>query len=302
MMVRQIGFHAALVLVLTFLPPGRPAFPFQGESIQVRHKARALQPGEVIAFTIRSRERLASVELLAFDKTFPAFATKDTLVWNALVGIDLESRPGSYVARIRAATKSAELAELQYKLVVRPKAFPTRRLTVDEKYVTPPPEVLDRIALETKRVGAILAAVSDGKYWNGRFVSPVPGPVISEFGKRNIINGKPRSPHAGTDFRAQSGTPVRAPNAGRIVLAEDLYFSGNTVIIDHGQGLYSYFAHLSGFAARVGDVVERGDVVGQVGATGRVTGPHLHWSVRLVGTRVDPLSLIAVLGPNKAAY
>ncbi len=300
-MGRDRGFHVVLLIGLVLLPLNRPATPSQEKSIRVSHRSRALQPGEVVAITVESAEPLTRVELLVFDRTFPAFPTEDARVWNALVGIDLETKPANYVATIRAATRSAEAAELEYRLAVRPKAFPTRRLTVDEKYVTPPPEALDRIAAEAEKVGAIFAAASDQRYWNGRFLPPVPGPVISEFGKRNIINEKPRSPHSGTDFRAGNGTPIKAPNSGRIVLAEDLYFSGNTVIVDHGRSLYSYFAHMSGFAVSVGDRVSRGDVIGTVGATGRVTGPHLHWSVRLAGTRVDPLSLIAALENQRIA-
>ncbi len=300
-MRRYAGFHLVLLIGMIVLAPNHLATPRQGKSIRISHRARALQPGEVVTITVESGEQLARVELLAFDRIFPAFPTEDARVWNALVGIDLETRPADYVATIRAATVSAEAEALEYRLAIRPKSFPTRRLTVDEKYVTPPPEVLDRIAAEAKKVGAIFAAASEQRYWNGRFLPPVPGPVISEFGKRNIINEKPRSPHSGTDFRADNGTPIKSPNAGRIALAEDLYFSGNTVIIDHGRGLYSYFAHLSSFAVSTGDPVGRGDVIGRVGATGRVTGPHLHWSVRLAGTRVDPLSLIAALEPKRAA-
>ena len=108
------------------------------------------------------------------------------------------------------------------------------------------------------------------------------------------MNGQERSPHSGTDFKGASGTPIKAPNGGSVVLTADLYYSGNTVIIDHGFGLYSYFCHLSRFESQEGDTVGAGDIVGYVGATGRVTGPHLHWTVRLVKTRVDPLSLMAV--------
>jgi murein DD-endopeptidase MepM/ murein hydrolase activator NlpD len=170
-------------------------------------------------------------------------------------------------------------------------------LTVEAKYVAPPLEVLARIRKESEQVGAIFGAVSPERLWKGPFLRPVPGPAISAFGKRSVYNGVPRSPHSGTDFRGATGTRVRAPNAGRIVLAADLYYSGNTVILDHGQGLYSYFGHLSAFSVRAGDMVATGDVVGRVGATGVVTGPHLHWSVRLAGARVDPLSLVHVLEP-----
>ena len=180
-------------------------------------------------------------------------------------------------------------------LTVTAKTFPTRRLTVDEKFVNPPQQVLARIQEESARVRAIFDTVTPRRYWSGSFSLPVPGPVISAFGKRSVYNGQPRSPHSGTDFQGATGTPIRAPNAGKVVLASALYYSGNTVILDHGLGLYSYFGHMSAFSVKEGDQVKPGEVLGKVGATGVVTGPHLHWSVRLAGTRVDPLSLIRVL-------
>jgi murein DD-endopeptidase MepM/ murein hydrolase activator NlpD len=127
-------------------------------------------------------------------------------------------------------------------------------------------------------------------------VRPVPHEANSAFGTRSIFNGKPRNAHGGADFLSPGGTPIRAPNAGRIAVARDLYFSGNTVIIDHGLGLFSMLAHMSAIDVREGDVVKAGQVLGRVGATGRVTGPHLHWAVRAGGARVDPLSLLALLG------
>src|SRR5439155_1702388 len=118
----------------------------------------------------------------------------------------------------------------------------------------------------------------------------------SGFGTRSIFNGRQRSAHGGTDFLSRQGTPVRSPNAGLVVAARDLYFTGNTVIIDHGLGLFSLLAHLSRLVVQEGDTVAAGQVVGLVGATGRVTGPHLHWAVKVSGARVDPLSVLAVAG------
>ena len=128
---------------------------------------------------------------------------------------------------------------------------------------------------------------------------PVPDAANSSFGTRSIYNGEARSPHGGTDFLSPAGRPIKAPNAGRVVLAAPLYFTGGTVVIDHGLGMFSLFAHLSTIGVREGQVVKTGDVIGEVGATGRVTGPHLHWAVRLGGARVDPLSLIAALAAAK---
>jgi len=151
-------------------------------------------------------------------------------------------------------------------------------------------------------VNSIFGSTRREKLWNGPFRLPVPGEVISVFGKRSIYNGRPRSPHAGVDFRGAAGTPIHAPNTGVVVLAAGLYFSGNTVIIDHGMGLYSYLGHMSSIAVKEGDHVETGDVVGRVGSTGVATGPHLHWTVRLIRTRIDPLSVVDLLGGTKDRF
>ena len=134
------------------------------------------------------------------------------------------------------------------------------------------------------------------RLWKEPFVRPVPQAANSRFGTRSVYNGAARSPHGGADFLSPAGTPVKAPNAGRVAVARELYFTGNTVVIDHGLGLFSMLAHLSAIDVREGDLVTAGEVVGQVGATGRVTGPHLHWAVRAGGARVDPLAVLALLG------
>jgi murein DD-endopeptidase MepM/ murein hydrolase activator NlpD len=259
------------------------------------YKARALQPGEVLLIVARAGKPLKSLHAEAFDRKFPAFIRKEGKTWTILVGIDLDTRPGSYALTLSGTCVNGRKLTAQKNLKVIAKKFPTRTLAVDEKFVTPPKEVLTRIEKESAQVNAIFAAVASEKFWTGPFSVPVPGRVISAFGKRNVYNGKPRSPHSGVDFRGATGTPIRAPNAGKIVLAQNLYYSGNTVIIDHGLGLYSYLGHMSAISVAVGDNVAVGDIVGKVGATGRVTGPHLHWTVRLDQARVDPLSLIRIL-------
>ena len=180
---------------------------------------------------------------------------------------------------------------------MKPKSFPTRRLTVDEAFVNPPPAVTKRIDDEAARLNAIWDASAPERLWTDSFVRPVPHEANSRFGSRSVLNGQARSPHGGADFASPTGTPIKAPNAGKVVLAEDLYYTGGTVVIDHGLGLLSLFAHMSRIDVREGQTVDRGAVVGLVGATGRVTGAHLHWTLRANGARVDPLSLLAILGP-----
>ncbi len=289
------------LLVSAVAPPVKQEAAAATCGVRILQQARALQPGEVVLLTVESPTSQSRVEAVVFGRTFPFFAAREGRTWSGIVGIDLETGAGAYEVKIRLTDKQGRVQVCDHPLRIRSKEFPTRNLTVDEKFVTPPQDVLGRIEEEGRRVAALFAEVDEQRYWRGAFSAPVPGPSISSFGKRNIMNGKPRSPHSGVDFEAEEGTPISAPNAGEVVLAEDLYYSGNTVIIDHGQGLYSYFAHLSRFSVKRGDRVARGDVVGRVGATGRVTGPHLHWSVRLVGTRVDPLSLIAALRSTPTA-
>ncbi len=292
----RIASGAALILVFAMLLSGGAgeSAPAEPAGFKVTHSARSLQPGEVVLITLESPDPLRDARCVAFGKTFPLFAGENPVEWRGLIGIDLDTPSGRHSVLLRGARANGTSFQTAYELNIRDKKFATRRLTVDERYVTPPRDVEERIRRESKRVEAIFATVAPRRIWQGRFVVPVPAPANSSFGRRSILNGKPRSPHAGTDFSAEAGTPVHAPNAGIVVLADDLYYSGITVIIDHGQGLYSYFAHMSSLAVHEGDRLETGTVVGRVGSTGRSTGPHLHWTVRLVGTRVDPLSLVKV--------
>lgn len=267
-----------------------------GVDIKVSHQARSLQPGEVVLLEVESLQPLRQLRAAVFGHEFPCFAEGDGFKWTGLVGIDLDTKPGRYMIKLSGSDTNGQPVASQDELVVTAKKFPTRELTVDEKFVNPPPEAQARIKQESERVSVIFNKVAPQRYWRGPFHVPVPGPPISEFGKRSIYNGQPRSPHTGTDFQGAIGTPIKAPNAGKVVLAANLYYSGNTIIIDHGLGMYSYFGHLSAFSVHEGDEVIQDQIVGKVGATGLVTGPHLHWSVRLVGTRVDPLSLLSLLG------
>lgn len=164
------------------------------------------------------------------------------------------------------------------------------------------PKDLARATREAERLGRIYARVTPERLWTGGFRLPLEGTQPSDnFGRKRLLNGKPRSPHAGVDFSAPPGTSVRAPQRGRVALASALFFSGRTVVLDHGLGLFSFYGHLSALDVKEGEMVEAGDPLGRVGATGRATGPHLHWGLRLNGARVDPLDLVGLLpeGPSE---
>jgi hypothetical protein len=267
--------------------------------LQFTHTERSMQPGEVVLFQVRSSRPLKQLNISAFGRKFPAFAKDDGLNWNCLVGIDRDCKPGHYDIKVQGTGMDGSIVSRPYSLDVLSKEFPTRVLEVEPKYVTPPANILDRIRNERKLVDDIFASTTQEKFWKVPFQLPVPGKVISEFGKRSIFNGELRSAHSGTDFRGAVGTPIYAPNSGRVVMTRNLYYTGNTVIIDHGLGLYSYLGHMSAIEVKEGDYVEIGTLVGKVGATGRVTGPHLHWTVRLCISRVDPISLINIFNNSR---
>jgi len=267
-------------------------------AVKVTAQARAIQAGELVVLTIVTANPVESVRVRGFDRDIPSYR-EGPLTWRTLIGIDLEVTPGRHTISISAGP--AKSGQVTQTLVVLSKKFTTRKLTVDDAFVNPPAEVMPRIQADTELLNRAWAAPSVERLWNGAFVRPVADAANSAFGSRSVFNGVSRNPHSGADFSSPAGTAIHAPNSGRVVIAKDLYFSGNTIVIDHGLGLFSLFAHLQTMDVQVGAAVSSGDVLGKVGATGRVTGPHLHWAVRLNGARVDPLSLLAVLGkPGKA--
>jgi len=216
-------------------------------------------------------------------------------VWRALLGVDLELKPESYKLALTAKTESAEEIPCSASIAVKQGKFATERLKVAPNFVEPNPEQLARAEAERQRLRAIFATITPERLWDGSFHYPLTGVTTGgNFGKRRILNGQPGSPHGGIDFPALAGTPVYAAQRGRVVLAEPLYFSGNTVVLDHGLGLYTFYAHFESIAVQPGDLVDTGALLGKVGATGRVTGPHLHWGLTVNRARTNPLQIISL--------
>jgi murein DD-endopeptidase MepM/ murein hydrolase activator NlpD len=207
----------------------------------------------------------------------------------ALVGIDLDRLPGRYPIEIEARDGK----RLRAALKVVPRQFPEERLTVPKAYVEPDRATLARIEREQRLLAGLWDKTAAEPYWRGTFLPPADGSPGSAFGLRRFFNGERRSPHAGIDFRAPEGAPVRASNRGRVVLARELFFTGNTVVIDHGCGLFTLYVHLSELGVHGDEWVDRGQEIGKVGMTGRATGPHLHFAVRLGDARIDPDALLS---------
>lgn len=218
----------------------------------------------------------------------------------ALIGVDLEKPAAAYpfsVDALVAQAPSGERASCTQTIEVKEGHFATENLTVKKQFVEPNPEQLARAEAEAKRLREIYDHVTPERLWDGKFRLPLEGEFKgTNFGKRRVLNGKAGSPHGGVDFPAPTGTPVHAAQSGRVVLAEELYFAGNAVVVDHGLGIYTFYCHFSEIDAKVGDAVRVGTVLGKVGATGRVTGPHLHWGLSVERARVNALDIVKLLG------
>ncbi len=283
LMKRQPCF---LALLLFFLAPGLCAQPLP---------AHSPVPGGVAILTVGD---------VSLEKPVVSFNDRPVLVirnegrWTALVGIPLNTKPGRYHVNIRQGKEARAL-----EFTVSAKEYPAQYIKLPkgkERYVSPPPEDLARIKRERKILGKILSQWRPTDQVDTDFHLPVRGRLGSPFGLRRFFNDQPRNPHSGLDLVAPAGTPIKAPADGIVIDRGDFFFTGNAVFLDHGQGLISGYFHMQDIAVQPGQQVKRGDILGTVGATGRVTGPHLHMNVYLNRTKVDPeLFLRRYLHANK---
>jgi len=254
--------------------------------------ARSLHPGEAVLIQVRGWEMMVEVKGRFLNQELNFFPEEG--VWSALMGIDLETSPGSYNLEIEGRLPDGTLLKEVKGFTIEKRDFPLQHLKVDRRFITLSPEDQRRVAEEQEIIREIWKTPQPDRLWRGRFLTPIPGVEGRGFGFFRVFNSRRRSQHTGVDMPAAEGTPVLACNQGVVVLARELFFGGNTVFIDHGEGLYSMYFHLSKILVKKGEVVARGKTLGLVGATGRVTGPHLHCSIRLQGARLDLFSLFSL--------
>lgn len=266
-------------------------------SATVSWQPQVLVNGSVCLFSIavRGAPNKITAQWMGHDLTFSPGSGG---AWYALAGVALETKPGSYELGFEAAMRDGRVLHQVRPVTVHAAKYKTSRLTVPQKYVTPDPETLKRIEAEKEIKNAAFAHFIPAPEWSGKFVAPVPSEVSETFGTSRTFNGKLASVHRGEDFRAPSGTPVQASNAGEVVLARELFYEGNCIVIDHGLGFMTMYMHLSKFDVHEGDKVEKGQTIAFSGGTGRVTGPHLHMSVRWSGEYLDPAKLLALKLPS----
>jgi len=271
-----------------------------GQGVELRLSPPESPQGGLLLAELRSPKPVTEIKATWDEKQIPfwpepAPTPKSLDVHRALVGIDLEQPAGKFDLTVSAKAASGDPIACTAAIIVKPGKFATESLKVAPNFVEPNPEQLARAEAERKHLREIFATISPERLWQGPFRVPLDGVKTGgNFGKRRVLNGQPGSPHSGVDFPAPTGTPVHAAQRGRVVLAEPLYFSGNTVLVDHGLGVYTLYGHFSEIAVKPGDLVETGALLGKVGATGRVTGPHLHWGLTVNRARVNALDIVSL--------
>jgi len=219
--------------------------------------------------------------------------------WYAIAGVSLETKPGRYELRLNGKRNDGHSASFDYPVAVRAAHYPSSTIAVAPAFVEPPKEVLPQIEAAEAAKKQAFATVDPNPEWSGEFERPTDTETSGVFGSSRIYNGKTKSQHKGLDFHAKIGTPVHATNAGTVILARPLYYEGNCVMLDHGQGLITIYMHLSEFKVKEGEKVAAGQLIALSGGTGRSTGPHLHFAVRWRGEYLDPATLLALHPPGK---
>lgn len=298
--IRDIYIMRKIIFILAFLISAgnisASTVPFkQTETVSeptVELHYRALQPGEVIKVLLRESSPIKEASAKFLGEKYAFFKMENSTEFLTLIGLDLGISPGTYPLNVSILYSDNSRETLSKNIKVVSKEFPIKRLWVEERFVTPPKEALERIQKESEILRTVYDIYTPMWLAEGPFIVPSEGEVVSNFGEQRFFNNKPRSSHSGVDISSLSGSPVKASNSGRVLLAADLYFGGKTVIIDHGLGVHTIYCHFSKILVKRGEFLNKGKIIGKVGATGRVTGPHLHWGVKLYGSRVDPLSLL----------
>lgn len=260
----------------------------------VRAEPAKLVNGSPVLFQVKPPAKLDSLSGSWLGHQFPFTYDAATKSWFALGGVSFNTEPGTYTLELTGQPTSGSALHWKRTFPVAAGVYPKIKveLAVEKKFTEPNPEQLQQ-AEESKKIKQdYLSRVTQDREWDGAFAAPADAAISDVYGSQRIFNGKAQREHQGLDYRVPTGTPVAAMNQGTVLLARFLYFEGNCVVIDHGQGLLTLYFHLSEIKVKEGDAVQRGQIIGLSGGTGRATGPHLHVAVRWQGTYVDPARLL----------
>ncbi len=256
-----------------------------------------LASGSPCLLTVEFRSAPATVQGEWFGHAVDFFASSRRTVWYALAGADVEIAPGTYMLTLHATMPDGRSVSATREVRVEPANYRQVELHVSEKFVEPDAATLKRIAADKEIKDHAFAQSASAPLWQGDFQLPVHSPATDSFGTRRVFNDKLASIHRGMDFRAASGTPVHAANSGKVILARNLFYEGNCVVIDHGQQFTTIYMHLSKILVSEGQTVQPHQLLGLSGATGRATGPHLHFAARWQGGYLDPALLFRLKLP-----
>ena len=292
---RYAGFFCWAALLL--LIPAVPAQKNEGFRV-ISWSPATLQSGSPVLFRIELDQPASEVHGTWLNDALVFTRAQPGNTWFALAGIDVEQAPGTYSLDLTASGSSGHPLRASREVAVQPGSYKTTTLHVEEKYVQPDAATLQRIAADKAVKDAAFAHLNPKPLWRGNFRSPVRFSPTDSFGTRRMFNGTLASIHRGTDFHAPSGTPVVAANDGEVIIAQGMFYEGNLVVIDHGQQFTTMYMHLSKIEVKVGERVTKGQRIGLSGATGRVTGPHLHMSARWQSMYVDPVLLLGLKLPT----
>jgi murein DD-endopeptidase MepM/ murein hydrolase activator NlpD len=291
---------AAIQIAMLFLSAAALAGAQSGATASawtVKMDPPELVNGSPVLFRVQAPAELAALGGVWSERELSFRHSAGCDCWYAIAGVNLNQKPGKYLLRLEGQGKDGATASFAMQVSVGEKAYPTTALSVAPKYVAPPKDVLARIQEEEALKKRLFSTVTPETYWSGRFAPPVSSSVTAVFGSARTLNGVKKTQHQGLDFRAAVGTTVRATNSGVVILARNLYYEGNCVVVDHGQGLLTLYMHFSEIAVKEGEKVESGTVLGKSGNTGRVNGPHLHFAARWQGLYVDPETLLTLSAP-----
>ena len=263
-----------------------------------RWEPAKLVNGSPVLFRVTAPSQLTELHGNFLGQEFSFRSSTACHCWYAFAGVRLDTKPGTYTLRVEGKSASGKEATMSYLVRVSAAHYPTSTLKVAPGFVEPPKETLPRIEEDQAVKKKVFSTTAPETLWLGRFEPPAEAEVSGVFGSARVFNGVKKSQHTGLDFRVTTGTPIVATNSGTVILARPLYFEGNCVMIDHGQGLLTMYLHLSEFKVKEGDVVKKGQTLGLSGGTGRATAPHLHFAVRWRGEYLDPRTLLELHPPG----
>lgn len=291
---RSSLFLCLAAALLAVAAPAEDTAPC-GDGLTLRVSSQAPIQGSLVLVEVQSPAPLARLKAEWAGQTLRFWRDANPSTYRALLGVDLERALGPAPLTFQAELASGEQRACRLRATVEDGKFAVERLTLPPQFVELSPADLERSQGEAARLRQVFAQFTPERLWQGGFRLPLETEATGNFGRRRILNDQPRAPHSGEDFSAPAGTPVYAAQRGRVALADELFFSGKTVVLDHGLGLFTFYAHLQSIMVEPGQVVEAGTLLGRVGSTGRVTAAHLHWAARLNQARVNPRDLVALL-------